>query len=257
MATVRSVPSALVTDGVYYPDSDGKPVGETPVHIDNLTYIKWMLQVWLKDDPTAFVAGDIFVYYEESKPRRHVSPDILVVRGVAPDTPPERRRYLVWKEGKGPDFVIEVTSKSTRRVDLKTKMELYRDTLQVAEYFLFDPFNEYLKPQLQGYQLVRGRYEPIQPVSGRLPSQVLGLHLEVKGKWLHLFDPASGKWLLNPWGYLEEAERQRTERLQAEAEAKRQREEAERQRIERLQAEAETERLRLELEELRRRLPPS
>src|SRR5262249_37253311 len=132
-----------------------------------------------------------------------------------------RDYYLVWEEGKAPDVVFELTSKSTRREDQITKLELYRDTLKVREYFLFDPHGDYLNPPMQGYRLGRGRYARIRPVRGRLPSQVLGLHLERNGKELRLFDPLAGRWLPTP------RERQQ-------------------------QIEAENLRLRQELEELRR-----
>jgi Uma2 family endonuclease len=277
MGRVRDVVPAYVTDGVYYPASDGKPVGETPPHVKNLLYVSYLLQGWLKNDPNAFAAGDMFVYYEEGDPRKHVSPDVFAVRGVRPDDPP-RHRYLMWKEGKGPDFVLEVTSKSTRKKDTGRKFELYRDVLKVSEYFLFDPLGDFLKPPLQGYCLVQGEYVPIEPEKGRLPSRVLGLHLLADGQWVRLVNPATGKWLLNPEELdvaydraQTEKERSERERLRAEQEwqkAEKARDEAEagRQRTEeqlrqsdeqRLQAEREVERLRKELEELRRRLPPS
>ncbi len=60
-------------------------------------------------------------------------------------------------------MVIEITSKSTKREDKTTKKELYRDVLKVAEYFQFDPTEDYLKPPLQGFRLVEGEYLPIQP----------------------------------------------------------------------------------------------
>ena len=75
-------------------------------------------------------------------------------RGV-PKLPP-RDDYLVWKEGKTPDVVIEITSKTTRREDQTKKRALYRDVLKVPEYFQFDPREEYLKPSLQGHRLVEG-----------------------------------------------------------------------------------------------------
>ncbi len=77
-------------------------------------------------------------------------------------------------------------------------MTLYRDVLRVPEYFLFDPYEEWLEPRLRGYRLRQGRYAAIRPVAGRLPSKILGLHLERHGQLLRFHDPATGKWLLTP-----------------------------------------------------------
>ena len=63
--------------------------------------------------------------------------------------------------------MIEVTSKSTRGEDQKKKPILYRDVLKVAEYFLFDPTEDYLKPPFQGFRLVEGQYVPIQGLRTR------------------------------------------------------------------------------------------
>jgi hypothetical protein len=101
----------------------------------------------------------------------------------------------VWKEGKGPDVAFEITSKSTGKEDTDFKMQLYQDVLKVKEYFLFDPYAEYLDPPLQGHRLRRGRYQEIQPVKGRLPSELLGLHLERAGRQLRLCDPMTDAWL--------------------------------------------------------------
>ena len=61
--------------------------------------------------------------------------------------------------------------------------------MRVSEYFLFDPTEDYLKPPLQGFRLAGEDYIPIEPVGGRLPSQVLGLHLERDGQELRFFNP--------------------------------------------------------------------
>ncbi len=68
----------------------------------------------------------------------------------------------------------------------------------MAEYFLFDPRSEYLNPALQGHRLRRGRYVPIAPLAGRLPSKELGLHLEADGSRLRFYDPANKRWLPTP-----------------------------------------------------------
>jgi Uma2 family endonuclease len=272
MMATRVVPE------VEYPDSDGRPVGETPVHRDNLFDLIAMLRAWYEHDPQAYVSGNMFMYYVEGDGRKHVSPDVFVARGVPKK--PERRRYLVWQEGKGPDVVIELTSASTRAEDLEDKFGLYRDTLKVPEYFLFDPEAEYLDPPLQGYRLSQGQYVPIQAVEGRLPSEVLGLHLEGEDWRLRLYNPAERKWLPTPQEAAAQAEaarqreaaaRQREAAARRREAAARRREAAARQQAEaalqqaetdrqheaaaRQRAEAEVERLRQELEALRGNLP--
>ncbi len=58
-----------------------------------------------------------------------------------------------------PSFVLEITSSSTRREDL-AKRGRYA-AWGVAEYFLYDPWEEYLDPPLQGFALGDGVYHPI------------------------------------------------------------------------------------------------
>ena len=233
--------STIPREPPFYIESDGKPMGETHQHILNLRYLLEPLDEWFASDPMVYVGGNMFVHYERGNRNRHVSPDVFVVRGVSKE--PKRRKYLVWEEGKAPDCVVELTSESTREEDQTTKRMIYQDVLRVKEYFLFDPFEEYLHPRLQGYRLTKGAYRPIRPIKGRLPSKVLGLHLEADGELLRLYDPAAGRWLPIP-PEVEEARKQAEAARAAEAEARR-------------RAEAEIERLRQELEELRRKLPPS
>lgn len=105
--------------------------------------------------------------------------------------------------------------------------------LGVQEYFLCDPLGEYLDPPLQGYRLVGGEYERIEPAeSGVLLSQELDLELRLKGRHLRFRDPATGERLLTP-REAQEARRMAEERaMQAEVELERLREEIERQREE-------------------------
>jgi Uma2 family endonuclease len=218
----------------FYIESDGKPMGETQLHILNMRYLLEPLDDWFAADPMVYVAGNMFVHYERGNRNRHVSPDVFVVRGVPKVTEPERRAFLVWEEGRAPDLVVEFTSESTRREDLVDKREIYQDILRVKEYFLFDPFEEHLRPPLQGLRRAGSRFRPIRPVDGRLPSKVLGLHLEAQGRLVRLYNPAKGRLLPIP-------PEVRDAQIQAEAA--------------RRKAEAEVKRLRRELEELRRRLP--
>jgi Uma2 family endonuclease len=203
-----------------YPTSDGRPMAETDLHRDLMAALIGTLKDWFADEPDVYVSGNLLVYYQRNNKRVHVSPDVFVVRGVENRT---RDNYLLWEEGKGLDVVIELTSKTTMIEDIEQKYNLYVSKLGVKEYFLFDPEEEYLKPSFQGYRRVKSRFQPIKPVAGRLPSKVLGLHLERDATQLRLWDPETGERVPTPD---ERAER----------------------------AEAEAARLRQELDDLRRKL---
>ena len=210
-----------------YPTSDGKPMAESDWHRILMVALIQTLEAWFGEAPLVYVSGNLLVFYVPGNKRKHVSPDVFVVKGV-----PKRQRpnYLIWEEGRSLTIVIELTSSSTRKEDVGKKFKLYQDILKVGEYFLFDPHGDYLKPPLQGYQLVRGKYVPIQLVNGRLPSKALGLHLERDAKDLRLWNPATGLWLPTPQEQVENMEEQLVNKNE------------------------EIERLRRELAELRRRL---
>jgi Uma2 family endonuclease len=192
---MATVPVKVVSEESTYPTSDGKPVAETDWHFEMMMVLRAILKAYYAREPMVYVSGNLLVFYEQGNRRRHVSPDVFVVKGV-PKYP--RGNYLIWREGKSLDLAIEVTSKTTKREDLRTKFELYQNVLRVREYFLFDPLGDYLEPPLQGYRLWRGRYVAIKPGAGRLPSKVLGLHLERDGNQLRLYNPATGLWLPTP-----------------------------------------------------------
>lgn len=230
-------PTILKND---YPTTDGKPMAETDLHRILMVALIQTLEAWYALEEMVYVSGNLLLFYERGNRRRHVSPDVFVVKGVA-----KRRRlnYLLWEEGRPPNVVIELTSSSTHHEDIKKKFRLYQDVLQVREYFLFDPFGDYLEPTLQGFRLHKGEYVPIKAVAGRLPSKELELHLEPQGDDLKLYNPATGLILPTP------AQAATARADHAEAQAKKARKRAR-------EAETELERLRRENEELRRRLTP-
>lgn len=197
---------------VIYPTSDGRPIAETDWHRILMIALIQTLDIRYAQQPLVYVSGNLLIFYEPGNKRRHVSPDVFVVKGVAKK---QRPYFLLWEEGKSPCVAIELTSSSTKNEDLKKKFFLYQDVLKVREYFLFDPLGDYLQPRLQGYRLRGGKYHPIRFVDGRLPSRELGLHLEADARDLRLYDPATLKWLPTPAESLadkqEEIERLRRE----------------------------------------------
>jgi len=194
----------LPHDALLYPCSDGQPMAETPVHGDCMMYVTSALRWWFEkhEREDVYVGMNNFLYYERGNPRAVVAPDVFVVVG-APASPP-RDSYLLWNEPKGPDFVLEVTSKSTRGTDEQRKREVYA-SLGVSEYFLYDPRAEYLAPPLQGFRLHGGEYRALPAVtvlSNRgvaVASGVLGLELrdEREARMVRLRDPTTGEDLLS------------------------------------------------------------
>ena len=187
---------------VEYPSSDGKPVAETPVHYECMVYVTDALKYRYSKHPDVYVGANMLHYYEEGNPRASVAPDVFVVFGARKDelrSQGWRNVYKVWEESKAPDFVLEVTSRGTRREDQGRKRHLYA-SIGVREYFLHDPRGEYLSPVLQGFRLNGGVYEPIpitlQSQALGVPSDVLGLHPCVREGELRLWDPATGQDLL-------------------------------------------------------------
>jgi Uma2 family endonuclease len=243
MGSVPPLPDVLLND---YPTTDGKPRAETDWHRDLMIDLIRTLQGFYEEEEDVYVSGNLLLFYKKGDKRKHSSPDVFVVKGVPKH---DRPNYLLWQEGKGPDLVIELTSSTTRHEDLNRKYKLYQDVLKVQEYFLFDPHQDYLDPPQQGYRLRKGVYQPISPVQGRLPSRVLGIHLERSGAELRLFDPAMGHWLPTP---AEQVARERQARQQAEADRDRERQARQQAEQDKRRAEEENERLRRELEDLRR-----
>ncbi|QSJ17448.1 Uma2 family endonuclease [Nostoc sp. UHCC 0702] len=208
---------------IEYPDEDGKPMAEGDLQRKCLVYATTVLGIYFQNRPDVYVAGNLFIYYEEGNPESVVAPDVFVVFGVENR---DRRSYKTWEEhNKTPDFVLEITSKTTRTKDQGAKKGIYA-FLGVQEYFQYDPTGDYLTPQLQGLHLVDGNYfsvvsntQPDGKVS--LRSEVLGLELRVEGGKLRFYDPATGETLLSHEE--EAAARQAAENARQQAEEKAQR----------------------------------
>jgi Uma2 family endonuclease len=269
----RKLPSRKLSEDDLYPYTDGEPMAESELHAGEMVYAHNSLELWLENRSDAHVSTDTFLYYREGDPSAVVSPDHYVVFGSDKGL---RNSYKVWQEGgRLPSFVLEITSKSTRRTDFpprpngiprpaarrrpgKNKYQIYEQVLGVVEYFLFDPTGDYLEPRLQGYRLVSGRYTPIAAEAAPLPnlpseqqpgrwlySEQLGLGLAYTGMHLRFYDPVNGTPLLRS---AEAAHLAQSEAQRAEREAQR----AEREAQARASVEAENTRLRAELAALRK-----
>ncbi|MEH2068571.1 MAG: Uma2 family endonuclease [Nostoc sp.] len=183
---------------IEYPDEDGKPMAEGDIQCSYLIYARSALRIYFQNHPDVYVAGNLFIYYEKGNPESVVAPDVFVVFGVGNR---DRGSYKTWEENdKTPDFVLEITSKTTRTKDQGAKKGIYA-FLGVREYFQYDPTGDYLNPQLQGLRLVENNYflVPTNNLSNgilSLPSEVLGLELRLEDGKLRFYNPATDQILL-------------------------------------------------------------
>ena len=226
--------TAPLAQTIVYPERDGKPMGETEVHIQALMDTCLALRGFYRERPDVYVGANMLMYYEEGNPQAVVVPDVFVVFDTDKRV---RRTYKLWEEVQPPHVVFEFTSRSTRLEDQGNKRALYA-WLGVREYFLYDPLDEYLHPPLQGFRLLDGDYARLAAEDdGSLASAALGLRLRRDDTRLRLMDLATGASL--PWPD-EEAQRRVTAEARAVAEAEA-----------RHAAESEVARLRAELARLR------
>ena len=229
-------------DTVHYPIDDDEPLAESEHQLFPLTYAHAALRSWYEDAPTVWVGADMFLYYEEGVPSSVVAPDVFVVTRT-------HKRHLrnifqTWVEGRVPELVLEVMSRTSVHRDTVEKYELY-ERLGVREYWLYDPTEEgFLEPRLRGYVLSESGYRPIEvrEVDGKYigVSDVLGLEFHANAEWFRFFDPVSGE-------YLPDSDERK--RAQEEAEAR-----TEQERAAREAAEARTEQERAAREEAEARL---
>ena len=217
---------------VVYPESDGKPMGETDLHRDAMfRHIELLKRFYAGQK--VYVSGDLLVYYQQGNNKKFIVPDAFIAKGKKQE---RRRVYKLWVEQVVPQLVIETTSKKTKKKDLNVKPKIYAQ-IGVKEYFMYDPTCDYLDPPLQGHRLVNGAYQPIPIEStGGLMSHELGLKLVILDDELEFIVPDSGKKLLTA----EEARREESEARKREAEARK-------------AAEAENALLREELNRLRQK----
>ena len=202
-ADARPAPGGEAVDdlSIEYPCSDGEPMAENDHQFTALTESALTLREWLAERLDVYVGGDMLIYYRMNDNETRIAPDIFVVFGVLDRTP--RYSWIVWREGKAPDFVMEIASPGTWRRDASRKREIYAE-LGVREYWRFDPTGECFAPPLAGERLVDGEYRPIElaaDADGALRgySELLALDLcvfaEGERNLLRFYDPAGGQWL--------------------------------------------------------------
>ena len=252
-----------------YPPRDDM---NNPLYLHESSHMR-SLAIHFGRDESTLVMSEVPISTTATIRREHRRPDLIVAFGCDRDLLIRQKGYSIATQGKPPDFVLEVASESTGRVDYTDKRDEY-ESYGIPEYWRFDySGGDYHDAALAGDRLAGGRYEPIeiQEIDGlslRGYSAALGLWLCWENHRLRLFDGRAEAYLRTHDEEYDRAELEAYERQQAElraalAETRAEREAYERQLAEMRAedaenraeyAEAENRRLRAALEALRRRL---
>ncbi|MBE9115720.1 Uma2 family endonuclease [Lusitaniella coriacea LEGE 07157] len=237
-----------LTERVIFPPGDlysDEPPLETELHLRQIILLLNCLEWLWRDKNDFYVAGNLTIYYSDRKRKNENfrGPDFFVVLDTEQKT---RKSWVVWEEeGKYPNFILEILSDSTAKIDRGLKKKLYQDTFRTPDYFWFDPYTG----EFTGFHLVDGKYEPLEAnEQSQLWSQQLGLYLGIEGGLLRFFteegelvptpeeDAQSERQQKESERQQKESERQQKELAQQQKESERQQKEIAQQKAERLAA---------------------
>ena len=158
------------------------------------------LAIHIGNPETTLVHGEVPVALTLDPWGEYRIPDLIVVYDCDIALVEEQRGFAIDRQGKAPDFVLEVASPTAGRVDYTDKRADY-ERFGIAEYWRFDPSGgEYHDAALAGDRLVDGVYEPIvidRMAEDRLRgySEALGLYVCWEDGSLRFFDPGTESYL--------------------------------------------------------------
>lgn len=179
-------------DDVFYPESDGAPMGENPYQAEVIIMVKLGFQRLFRGRPDVWVGADNFWYPVRGEPTVVAAPDTMVV--VDLDEPPDIRTmgsYRPWVHGGRVSLAVEVLSPSNTWAEMLRKRRFY-ELHGVDEYWVFDPETAGLEVWVREH----GRLcEQLVPAAG-LVSPSTGVRVGVVDGSLAVFDPdSSRRWL--------------------------------------------------------------
>ncbi len=187
----------LTQEDVLFPQ-EGDHIVQGEGHLADATYSRTVFQARLEDQPTAAVLADCGVDFNFPGVEP-LCPDIAVFFGI--------KRHYDWNifdvaaEGATPALVVEVTSRSTRENDLRTKFSFYHRA-KVQFYLIADATRRGKKRHLEliGHQWTRTGYEKVAPdAQGRIYLDAVrlwvGVVVDRRGGFERLayYDPKTGQ----------------------------------------------------------------
>jgi len=245
MSILRQSP---ISDGVVYPESDGKPIADNTIQFRWIQTIYCGIESIFGHDPNVFIAGDLFWYPVKGNNRIVQAPDIMVAFGRPKG---DRGSYRQWEEADiPPQVVFEVLSPNNRPGEMARKLLFYEE-YGAEEYYIYDPDG----PKLQGFQREDDRFREIAEISGWV-SPRLGIRFDLSTPELVIYRPDGQKFLTihEILDRMDEQEKhvneERLARLQAQQRADKQQKLREEEQKLRKDAESKAELLAAKLREL-------
>ncbi len=175
---------------IFYPESDGKPVAETEIHIKTIFNLYGFLQNYFSDKTDVAVIADMMFYYEEGNRNKSIAPDVMVIKGVHKNL---RRVFKLWEENV-PEVIFEISSRGTWKEDFQKKYLLY-ESFGVKEYYIFDPKYDYLSEPFNAFHLKGKSFKKMKIKKGTIFSPSLNLEIIDTNKTLRLFNPETKEFL--------------------------------------------------------------
>ena len=203
-----------------YPPRDDM---NNPIYLHEPSHMRSLAIHFGRDEKT-FVMSEVPVSRSARIQREHRRPDLMVAFNCDRDLLIRQKGYATMTQGKPPDFVLEVASESTGRVDYTDKREEYA-SYGIPEYWRFDSSHGiYHDAALAGDRLVDGKYEPIEikapdAMSRYGYSDALDLWLCWEDYRLRLFDDKTGRYLRTHDDEYDRAELEAYARQQADLRA--------------------------------------
>ena len=156
------------------------------------------LMQYLGNPDTTIVSGERYIVPEPgTPPNQRISPDMLISFNANPEQYRLDNSYVISRQGKPPDLVMEIASESTGQNDVENKPARYA-ALGVQEYWRFDETGNFHGTRLAGGGLAESEYQPIpiEEVDKDILqgySAVLGLLIRWEHGQLRWHDPNTGQ----------------------------------------------------------------
>ena len=183
------------------------PLPDPPEHEpDDMTSVQHLaengnlhhLAQYLGNPDTTIVSGERYIVPTPGTPsNQRIAPDLLISFNANPALYRQDNSYVISRQDKPPDLVMEIASRRTGETDVEDKPAKYA-ALGISEYWRFDETGDFHGTKLAGDQLAGSRYDPIpikESEEGVLQgySAVLNLFIRWERGELRWHDPETGQ----------------------------------------------------------------